>query len=306
MRKWIIAFSLLAALLGLAGCGQSAPTAHVQNTNLEEKLPVLLAYKNGVINSEGQIIFPPDSSNCAYQIWQDCEGRQLYVLAEERTYSDTLLDGYNEPLVIAKKFTVYENPGWRILKQVQAPGNQTNCQIFLDGNLDKSLVMVNLLKNEHKYQLLDMDGGLLVEKQLEPYAEVGQAYTSLCLADDFLAVNYYIYDLDYNCTSGVDVYDWQGQPLALVRDYKYIWRQSYWFSGDFFETKYYCATYQVTPDKELCDILDSQGQVLLSGLRDVNCVGPGLFLVEDGFSRGLMNDKGEWLYQESIFDGLED
>ena len=73
MRKWIIAFSLLAALLGLAGCGQSAPTAHVQNTNLEEKLPVLLAYKNGVINSEGQIIFPPDSSNCAYQIWQDCE-----------------------------------------------------------------------------------------------------------------------------------------------------------------------------------------------------------------------------------------
>ena len=269
-------------------------------------MPVLLAYKNGVINSEGQIIFPPDSSNCAYQIWQDCEGRQLYVLAEERTYSDTLLDGYNEPLVIAKKFTVYENPGWRILKQVQAPGNQTNCQIFLDGNLDKSLVMVNLLKNEHKYQLLDMDGGLLVEKQLEPYAEVGQAYTSLCLADDFLAVNYYIYDLDYNCTSGVDVYDWQGQPLALVRDYKYIWRQSYWFSGDFFETKYYCATYQVTPDKELCDILDSQGQVLLSGLRDVNCVGPGLFLVEDGFSRGLMNDKGEWLYQESIFDGLED
>ena len=166
--------------------------------------------------------------------------------------------------------------------------------------------MVNLLKNEHKYQLLDMDGGLLVEKQLEPYAEVGQAYTSLCLADDFLAVNYYIYDLDYNCTSGVDVYDWQGQPLALVRDYKYIWRQSYWFSGDFFETKYYCATYQVTPDKELCDILDSQGQVLLSGLRDVNCVGPGLFFVEEGFSRGLMNDKGEWLYQESIFNGLED
>lgn len=102
MRKWIIAFSLLAALLGLAGCGQSTPNAHVQNNNLEEKLPVLLAYKNGVINSEGQIIFPPDSSNCAYQIWQDCEGRQLYVLAEERTYSDTLLDGYNEPLVIAK------------------------------------------------------------------------------------------------------------------------------------------------------------------------------------------------------------
>ncbi len=306
MRKWIIAFSLLAALLGLAGCGQSTPNAHVQNNNLEEKLPVLLAYKNGVINSEGQIIFPPDSSNCAYQIWQDCEGRQLYVLAEERTYSDTLLDGYNEPLVIAKKFTVYENPGWRILKQVQAPGNQTDYQIFSDGNLDKSLVMVNLLKNEHKYQLLDMDGGLLVEKQLEPYAEVGQAYTSLCLADDFLAVNYYIYDFDYNCTSGVDVYDWQGQPLALARDYEYIWRQSYWFSGDFFETKYYRANYQVTPDKELCDILDSQGQVLLSGLRDVNCVGPGLFFVEEGFSRGLMNDKGEWLYQESIFDGLED
>ena len=121
-----------------------------------------------------------------------------------------------------------------------------------------------------------------------------------------LPIYYYIYDLDYNCTSGVDVYDWQGQPLALARDYEYIWRQSYWFSGDFFETKYYCATYQVTPDKELCDILDSQGQVLLSGLRDVNCVGPGLFFVEEGFSRGLMNDKGEWLYQESIFNGLED
>ena len=305
MRRLVIVacFPALLVLLCLGGCSE---TKQAQSINDDDKTPLLLSYGNGIINSEGQIIFPPDSSNCAYQIWQDCEGRQLYVLAEERTYSDTLLDGYNEPLVIAKKFTVYENPGWRILKQVQAPGNQTDCQIFLDGNLDKSLVMVNLLKNEHKYQLLDMEGGLLVEKQLEPYAEVGQAYTSLCLADDFLAVNYYIYDLDYNCTSGVDVYDWQGQPLALVRDYKYIWRQSYWFSGDFFETKYYCATYQVTPDKELCDILDSQGQVLLSGLRDVNCVGPGLFLVEEGFSRGLMNDKGEWLYQESIFNGLED
>ena len=45
MRKWIIAFSLLAALLGLAACGQSTPNAHVQNNNLEEKLPDLLAYK---------------------------------------------------------------------------------------------------------------------------------------------------------------------------------------------------------------------------------------------------------------------
>ncbi len=305
MRRLVIVacFPALLVLLCLGGCSE---TKQAQSINDDDKTPLLLSYGNGIINSEGQIIFPSDSSNCAYQIWQDCEGRQLYVLAEERTYSDTLLDGYNEPLVIAKKFTVYENPGWRILKQVQAPGNQTDCQIFLDGNLDKSLVMVNLLKNEHKYQLLDMDGGLLVEKQLEPYAEVGQAYTSLCLADDFLAVNYYIYDLDYNCTSGVDVYDWQGQPLALARDYEYIWRQSYWFSGDFFETKYYCATYQVTPDKGLCDILDSQGQVLLSGLRDVNCVGSGLFLVEDGFSRGLMNEKGEWLYQESIFAELED
>lgn len=305
MRRLVIVacFPALLVLLGLGGCSE---TKQAQSINDDDKTPLLLSYGNGIINSEGEVICPPDGSEYTYRIWQDCEGRQLYVLAEERTYSDTLLDGYNEPLVIAKKFTVYENPGWRILKQVQAPGNQTDCQIFLDGNLDKSLVMVNLLKNEHKYQLLDMDGGLLVEKQLEPYAEVGQAYTSLCLADDFLAVNYYIYDLDYNCTSGVDVYDWQGQPLALVRDYKYIWRQSYWFSGDFFETKYYCATYQVTPDKELCDILDSQGQVLLSGLRDVNCVGPGLFFVEEGFSRGLMNDKGEWLYQESIFNGLED
>ncbi len=299
MRRLVIVacFPALLVLLGLGGCSE---TKQAQSINDDDKTPLLLSYGNGIINSEGEVICPPDGSEYTYRIWQDC------VLAEERTYSDTLLDGYNEPLVIAKKFTVYENPGWRILKQVQAPGNQTDYQIFLDGNLDKSLVMVNLLKNEHKYQLLDMDGGLLVEKQLEPYAEVGQAYTSLCLADDFLAVNYYIYDLDYNCTSGVDVYDWQGQPLALVRDYEYIWRQSYWFSGDFFETKYYCATYQVTPDKELCDILDSQGQVLLSGLRDVNCVGPGLFFVEEGFSRGLMNDKGEWLYQESIFDGLED
>ncbi len=305
MRRLVIVacFPALLVLLGLGGCSE---TKQAQSINDDDKTPLLLSYGNGIINSEGEVICPPDGSEYTYRIWQDCEGRQLYVLAEERTYSDTLLDGYNEPLVIAKKFTVYENPGWRILKQVQAPGNQTDYQIFLDGNLDKSLVMVNLLKNEHKYQLLDMDGGLLVEKQLEPYAEVGQAYTSLCLADDFLAVNYYIYDLDYNCTSGVDVYYWQGQPLALVRDYEYIWRQSYWFSGDFFETKYYCATYQVTPDKELCDILDSQGQVLLSGLRDVNCVGPGLFFVEEGFSRGLMNDKGEWLYQESIFDGLED
>lgn len=102
MRRLVIVacFPALLVLLCLGGCSE---TKQAQSINDDDKTPLLLSYGNGIINSEGQIIFPPDSSNCAYQIWQDCEGRQLYVLAEERTYSDTLLDGYNEPLVIAKK-----------------------------------------------------------------------------------------------------------------------------------------------------------------------------------------------------------
>ena len=48
------------------------------------------------------------------------------------------------------------------------------------------------------------------------------------------------------------------------------------------------------------------GRVLISGVSSVQYIGDDLFIVVRGFSRGLMNAQGEWLYQESIFTDLDD
>ncbi len=65
-------------------------------------------------------------------------------------------------------------------------------------------------------------------------------------------------------------------------------------------TGYYEAKYQSASGETLVDVLDGQGRVVLSGLTNVFYHGEGIFWVQQGFSQGLMNDRGEWICQEPL------
>ena len=59
----------------------------------------------------------------------------------------------------------------------------------------------------------------------------------------------------------------------------------------------------------LSDVLDSRGNVLLSGLTDVSgdsSLPGGVFAARRGFERGYMDLAGNWLYSESVFTSLSD
>ena len=59
----------------------------------------------------------------------------------------------------------------------------------------------------------------------------------------------------------------------------------------------------------LSDVLDSRGDVLLSGLADVSgdsSLPGGVFAARRGFERGYMDLAGNWLYSESVFTSLSD
>ncbi len=68
MRKWIIAFSLLAALLGLAGCGGPEEQAAT---------PAICYYNGSYYNSEGQKLVE-FGTDC--RILCDAQGHSCYLL----------------------------------------------------------------------------------------------------------------------------------------------------------------------------------------------------------------------------------
>lgn len=304
MRKMVIMFSIALLLLGLAGCFEAAQPQSANVLDNEEKSPILIPYGNGIINSAGEVICPPDAPGYTYQIWRDCEGRQRYILASEYERSETQLDAYGQPLVLSIRFSVYDTAG-ELLKSVQMAAPRFDYQISPDGDLQRSLLLVDLVKADGKYKLLDLDGNVRLEQPLAA-TDVWQTAFNLCMNDEAVWVQGHIYGHDYQEHYYCDLYDRDLQPVELAKDYLYLVDLGYWEGTEFQKNKYLRAYYLSPNDYPLYDVLDGQGQVLLSGLRAVDCLGPGRFLVEQGFSRGLMNEQGEWLFKESIFDTLED
>lgn len=56
----------------------------------------------------------------------------------------------------------------------------------------------------------------------------------------------------------------------------------------------------------LVDVYDGSGTLLLEELKELQQTGPGRFVVIRGFSGGLVNAEGNWLYKTSAFGALED
>ncbi|MBQ3205882.1 MAG: DUF5046 domain-containing protein, partial [Peptococcaceae bacterium] len=58
--------------------------------------------------------------------------------------------------------------------------------------------------------------------------------------------------------------------------------------------------------KNLCDLVDMDGNILIERAKNIQALSPDRFWVEKGFSQGLMDAKGNWIYEESVFRSAAD
>ena len=57
---------------------------------------------------------------------------------------------------------------------------------------------------------------------------------------------------------------------------------------------------------QLADVLDAEGNILIERLKSVDMLSENRFWVEKGFSRGLMDREGNWIYEQTRFDSETD
>lgn len=66
------------------------------------------------------------------------------------------------------------------------------------------------------------------------------------------------------------------------------------------------AGYYTYGNMQLYDLLDLDGNILIEQAKDIRALAPNRFWVKKGFSYGLMDETGRWLYQQSLFDSAVD
>ena len=255
--------------------------------------PLLFTSYGGFYNSYGLLL--PDTPPLAGQacLVDILQGR--YILKEEYQYAEKLESSV---------FTLLDNWG-NVLSQAEVPGRG---QFMLppDGRPEQALILLNKIRTTGGYQLFDASGCLLQERQMVEPSQVDYVYTFNVEAPGFLALNYNVQERGQKTQRWADIYDWQGQPLQLAEDYFQIDKMyDFYYARDIHITRrelanYYEARYQAASGETLVDVLDGQGQVVLRGLTNVFFHGEGIFWVQQGFSQGLMNDRGEWICQEPL------
>lgn len=255
--------------------------------------PLLFTSYGGFYNSEGLLLSDTpslDGQACLVDILQ---GR--YLLKHEYQYAEKLESSV---------FTLLDNRG-NVLSQAEVPGHG---QFMLppDGRPEQALILLNKIKTTGGYQLFDASGRLLQERQMVEPGQVDYVYTFNVEAPGFLALNYNIQKKGQKTQRWADIYDWRGQPLQLAEDYFQIDKMyEFYYMKELRNIKrelanYYEARYQAASGETLVDVLDGHGRVVLSGLTNVSYHGEGIFGVQQGFSQGLMNSRGEWICQEPL------
>lgn len=311
MPKGLLKKNLLLALaclliLALAGCGAEEKTADVA---AEPNNPYVY-YFDGIISIDGKIRFASEFGK-EYLILTDYNEQQRYVLETENTYDTERLNEYNESLQTACTYRLYDLQG-ELQKEVgvQAEGAPNTIARFafdLDGDLADSRVLVNLLAGEGKFQILDLDGNLLTEEQVlspEDMTKYTGSYVSLSVVGSFMQVYISMYGAEYVYFEKNFYYDLSGQPLALAQEYNYLYRM-YDSSGQS-SLEYFEAGYTNEQGQSRVDLLDKDCNVLVGDLNSIRAFANGVFVVERGFERGLMDAQGNWIYKESVFNELED
>lgn len=102
--------------------------------------------------------------------------------------------------------------------------------------------------------------------------------------------------------SDVALYSPEGELLARDSRYTYIYNQ--WNDSGTLENLF--SAFYSQGRAFLCDLLAADGTPLLTGLNQVYGADAFGAAVRKGFSRGIMDYQGNWVWKENIFDSFED
>lgn len=305
MKKRVVLLVICVALcLSMAGCGGNGG----QPAGKTAEQPVMLEFFGGqsgtygVINDEGTLVIPlaerdPDSVRIL-----DYDRRQYWALEIETLYPAGEPADNGEYRIAGQNFRFYDPWGKLVHEQrIDLPqiadGNNVEFWLAKDGSLEHSRFLVNTFASDGSYRVLDADGNELVAKQIfAPEDSLRYAFASLEMDDEMMIVNYTCYFKDSAEIEGAEFYTLDGEPIATERGYNACYRG--WNVAAQAQTAYYNARYTDEDGRWKYDVLDTHGQVLLSGLEELSySMGEAMIVSKDGV-RGLMNLQGEWLYKE--------
>ena len=228
-------------------------------------------------------------------------GKVVYTAADDYEYVQELFDDF---MVIQKRGEVEkENSVW--------PVYEYTSQLYDYNGRPKSRVYRSLSPENDLYQRTKEQNG---DGVLLFHAE--EMDGSRCLVDEKGRVIYEIADgewanvLTENCLI-VNNQDWSSVELRNL-DNEVLNKKNYESINNLYlgakgANGYYsrstlAAGWYTYNNVQLMDVLDAEGNVLIERLKSVDMLSEDLFWVEKGFSRGLMDREGNWLYEQSIFD----
>lgn len=305
---------LLVLLLSLAACDTpgSSTDGGQGGTDTQQNAPKLLQFYDGdgygVINTEGKIIARGGHNYDSAQIWSNAAGEQVAVMQRDPQMSETENDKWGNPLTESTRFTFFDAWGNEIAgATLDVPGDAEFC--YADGDISTGRFLV-YADGEAGYKIYGFDGTLLVERQMrtapEGYSpDYVAGYANMNQNGQLLWVNYDAHNADWSAwSSHADIYKLDGTPATLAQDYTSVWTVSDEVTGK--RLPYMLAEYDAPGGAHLTDLLAADGSVLVDGISQYHAVTDGLIYCQRGFERGLMDFDGNWIYQESVFTGLDD
>lgn len=146
-----------------------------------------------------------------------------------------------------------------------------------------------------------LGAGLLLNQQGAVLAQKPGGYFNE-LSSGLYALTWSTQDAEGNHVSHSCVLDENGN--TVIPEGRYNWLNScYDRSGP---CGLLTGTYRTGRGSYLTDLLDADGRILLSGLNSVDQISGDYLVVKRGFSAGIMDLKGNWLYRTSTFQSLDD
>ena len=154
-----------------------------------------------------------------------------------------------------------------------------------------------LIMKNASIQVVNRDGSTSDEKN------VRGAYFAEILDNGFISI---MVNGNNNESSSMLV-DRELNEIIPVGVYSNIRQVSKWYGNEnYYGDALICENYQSDKNRQIIDLRDMEGNILVGGLNMVFDSGPNRIAVRKGFNIGLMDWQGNWIVKRSIFSELKD
>lgn len=199
--------------------------------------PALLYYEQdydsidggrGIINSNGELILPIDSTNKV--IIKDADGKPAYLRTKQTFYDDMQQDEWDSPTVSGAEFCFYDTDG-KLLQTVDMRGRgDVTCCTAPD--MQDTLFFCDMADSGGDLTVVNMDGTAVLTRQFDLPADqqVETYYIDPIVADGWFALKYGFYGY-YNSVynsyqtldEGTDFYTTAGESMIMPQAYRRVW-----------------------------------------------------------------------------------